>query len=263
MDLTSIIKRALDRTEGVANDARAVRILEYIEIARDLTSDIGHAPEPIRTQQPQVPTPMPVAALPSFSRTPLGLMEQPPSSNLIVVPGMAEEDPLPRLTDITDLPIIRAVEAGAQVQTVAQIDEYLKRVAPTTFDVTLHDGKPVRLSRKILVQAATFPGCKEGDGTVTLSYPEKGDPDCPGYVFSSSDRQIDLQAALEEITKIAQGRYSHNTEPRKVVARPATPWRDDLSNCKGGDAEEANGAGLVSEWAANRGRAERDFLAGK
>jgi hypothetical protein len=108
---------------------------------------------------------------------------------------------------------------------------------------------PVRYARKISKESSLFGG-EEGEGTVTLSYPDKGDGDCPGFVFSTSDAKIDVNQAVEQCVAVARSRYSVNPEVRRIVARPAKQWVPDLDSIRSnGVGAEAPDSGIENSMA--------------
>lgn len=237
MNLQSIIERALARTEGLPNDARAARIADFIEIAQELSGDTG-----VRYR---IPEPQIGERLISGGRV---QSQQVPATNgtLVVLPDEVP-DSLPRMS-VSDPRMVMSSRSSEPVRSLQEIEAYVQRVAPTTMDVTIDpDSPPVRLVRRITMEK--YGAGSDDEGVVKLCYADKGDIDCPPFLFTTSDANIDIQAALRECEAVAKSRYSlKKRDP--IKARPVKPWTPDIEStlANGVGAEAGDSVMPIQGW---------------
>lgn len=202
MDLHKTILKALQKAQGLPLEMQADKIVEYIEIATDLTgSDTGRI------------TPSPRPDLSPSRFTP----------GTITMGTITTEEPpaVPRRITPTQV-----LDHNLAYRTIDEIYAYVDEVAPKTIEVVLKGATdPLIAGRKIEKQ--------EDFGTVRLMYCPPGEPNPPAAIFMTSEVSLNLPGKLKDLHDAIYNIY--NAAPRTLdPKRPPEPSRAGF----GGDGDD-------------------------
>jgi len=228
MTRQEIIFKALQKSAGLDDAARAGIIEAYLEIASDIS---GPALQPVVRMQTFEPP-------------------QPVEKSRLVAVSDAYREPVPE-------PIrVDADVKDRKYRTVDKIRQYLEDAAPSKLDILMPDGSTMTVHRKL--------ESNEMFNLVKATYSPIGGAEGPAALFSCYDRDLNLDEKLNEVAAAAAGMFSSKRREIQPTIAPPVPFSLQTSIGVDDDNTLVEGAlEAAQKFSANRTPEELAFIQGR